>query len=253
MKKAIVTGASSGIGRAITYALLENEFEVFAIGRDFSDLNYELNHKLNQKDLSLSGEEINRRLHIIVLDLLDTPRLLSLVEEINKNNDIQLLVNSAGVGYYGLHESLKPDMLQTMLRTNLEVPLLLSNLLLKNIKKNEGFIVNISSHTASKANPHGCAYGATKAGLSSFSKSLFEEERKYGLKVINIEPDMAKTNLYRDADFCEADDFEAYLLPEEIAEAVIFAINQRPGCIITDIHLQPKLNKIMRKNSKAQL
>ena len=41
---------------------------------------------------------------------------------------------------------------------------------------------------------HGCAYGATKAGLTSFSHSLFEEARKYGVRVVNLEPDMTDTN-----------------------------------------------------------
>ena len=119
--------------------------------------------------------------------------------------------------------------------------------LLKSLKKNDGYVINISSHTASKANPHGVAYGATKAGLSSFSKSLFEEERKYGLKVINIEPDMANTNLYRSASFGPDEDIDAYLEPSEIADAVEFALSQRNGCIITQIALEPRLNRISKK------
>ena len=53
--------------------------------------------------------------------------------------------------------------------------MIITNLLLRDLKKNKGTIINISSITAEKTNPHGCAYGATKAGLTSFSHSLFEE------------------------------------------------------------------------------
>ena len=77
--------------------------------------------------------------------------------------------------------------------------MIITNLLLRDLKKNKGTIINISSITAGKANPHGCAYGATKAGLTSFSHSLFEEARKYGVRVVNLEPDMTDTKLYRNA------------------------------------------------------
>lgn len=229
LKKAIVTGASSGIGRSIAEALLDRGYEVYAIGRSF--------------DKNTDNDRFYKR----TIDLLDTARLVDFAEEMNGIGDIGLLVNAAGVGYYGLHESLGIQDIQTMIRTNVEVPMILTRLLLKMLKKNNGCVVNISSHTADKANPHGCAYGATKAALSSFSKSLFAEERKYGLRVVNIEPDMTKTALYRNADFDVDADEEAYLLPEEVAQAVMYALDLRPGCIVTDIKLEPKLNRIARK------
>lgn len=230
IKKAVVTGASSGIGRAITAALIDQGYEVYALGRSFTD------------------GKCDDRLHKRVIDLLDTDALEQLAKEMNNSGDISLLVNAAGVGYYGLHESLGTHEIQTMIRTNVEVPVVLTGLLLKMLKKNNGCVVNISSHTANQANPHGCAYGATKAALSSFSKSLFAEERKYGLRVVNIEPDMTKTALYRNADFDVAADEDAYLLPEEVAQAVMYALDSRPGCILTDIKLEPKINRIARKD-----
>lgn len=234
MKKAIVTGASSGIGEAIAKRLAAEGFEVYGIGRSFKNSN----EKTDEKDKGI--------IHQLVLDLLDFEKTEKVIKEIDRDGDVYILVNNAGVGFYGLHEQLRAADIMTMLRTNLELPMLLSNLLLKTIKKNKGYIVNISSHTATQANPHGCAYGATKAGLSSFSKSLFEEERKYGLKVINIEPDMTDTALYRNANFGVDDDIQAYLLPDEVADAVIYALGSREGCAITDIHLQPQINRIKR-------
>ena len=225
-EKAIVTGASSGIGKAIANMLTEVGYDVYGIGRKFNDTDYNFNK--------------------IVLDLLDTKALTAQIEKLNKAQDISILVNNAGVGYYGIHETLSPDEISTMVRTNLEVPLILSNLLVSTLKKNNGFIINISSHTATAVNPHGCAYGATKAGLFSFSKSLFEEERKYGLKVIDIQPDMTDTNLYRNANFGVAKDVLAYLAPDDVANAVKYAITQRDGCAITCINLKPQLNRISR-------
>ena len=125
--------------------------------------------------------------------------------------------------------------------------MILTQQLLRHLKKNAGYVVNISSVTANESNPHGCAYGATKAGLASFSHSLFDEARKYGVKVVTIFPDMTKTNLYRNADFCQGDEIKSFLLPEEVAAAVEFAICQRDGIVVSDITIKPQIHRIKRK------
>lgn len=242
-RKALVTGASSGIGKAICKKLLEEGYEVYGIGRDFSKLDEEvlMDDDVNAKQLW------SEHFHRMVCDVCDIAKLTEVVKNVNEKHDISLLVNNAGVGYYGLHEELNPQKISQMVRTNLEAPMVITNLLLRDLKNNSGTIVNVSSVTAEKTNPHGCAYGATKAGLTSFSHSLFDEARKYGVRVINIEPDMTETNLYRNADF-EADDNEAArLLPEEVAEVVWFTINQRDGIAVTDITVKPQLHRIKRK------
>jgi short-subunit dehydrogenase len=160
---------------------------------------------------------------------------------------VHSLVNNAGVGYYGLHEELDAKKISAMVRTNLEAPMIFSNALLRTLKENRGWIINISSVTAEETNPHGCAYGATKAGLLSFSKSLFAEARKSGIKVVTIMPDMTATNLYRNADFKEDDDPAAHLCPEEIADAVAFVLEQRDGAVVTELTVRPQLHRIMRK------
>ncbi len=230
-KTAIVTGASSGIGRAISKTLCKLGYEVYGIGRDFER----------------RGELREEKFHAVVCDLLDTQVLLETVKKISAQHEVALLVNNAGVGYYGLHEELSPQKIQRMVRTNLEVPMILTQQLLRSLKKKKGCIINISSVTANQSNPHGCVYGATKAGLASFSRSLFDEARKYGVRVVSIFPDMAKTDLYRNADFCEGEEAESYLLPEEVAAAVEFVLGQREGVAVTEIALKPQLHRIRRK------
>ena len=237
-KAAIVTGASSGIGFAISQKLCAQGYEVYGIGRNFE--------KAEAAELKNSGKA---QFHPVICDLLDTDKLCKIVRQIAAEHDIYILVNNAGVGYYGLHEELNPKKIQELVRTNLEVPMILAQQLLRDIKKHKGYIINITSVTASQSNPHGCAYGATKAGLASFSRSLFDEARKYGVKVIAISPDMTGTNLYRNADF-EADEaIEAHLLPEDAAEAVSWILNQRESLIVTDITLKPQLHRIKRKKT----
>ena len=189
----------------------------------------------------------NSAFHKVELDLLDTALLEKTVREIVKGKSLDLLVNCAGVGYYGLHEDLKTKDISAMVRTNLEVPLLLTNILLRKLKENHGTILNIASVTASQSNPHGVAYGATKAGLLSFSRSLFDEARKHGVKVTTILPDMTDTNLYRNADFEASKEENARLLPEDIAKAVRFILEADPHMTVTEFTVRPQFHRIEKK------
>lgn len=127
MNKAIVTGASSGIGKAICRQLAANGWLVYGIGRSF-----------NQSD-DIAGIEP------IVCDITDTAKLIKTIKEINKNHDISLLINNAGVGFYALHEELNPVKISQMVRTNLEAPMIITNLLLRDLKKqrnNNKYLIN---------------------------------------------------------------------------------------------------------------
>ena len=236
-KAAIVTGASSGIGAAISARLCEMGYEVFGIGRSFGSSFAE----------QFPDAADNPLFHAVVCDLLDTEKMLKLVRGIAAEAGVTLLVNNAGSAYYGLHEELSPKKIQEMVRTDLEVPMILSQQLLRGFKKNKGCIVNIASVTAQQSNPHGCAYGAVKAGLASFSRSLFDEARKYGVRVAVVSPDMTKTELYRNADFTVGEETESYLLPQDVADAVAYIVGQREGVAVSEVTLRPQYHRIRRK------
>lgn len=234
---AIVTGASSGIGAAISARLCKMGYEVFGIGRSFGSSFAE----------QFPDVADNPLFHAVVCDLLDTEKMLKLVRGIAAEATVTLLVNNAGSAYYGLHEELSPKKIQEMVRTDLEVPMILSQQLLRGFKKNKGCIVNIASVTAQQSNPHGCAYGAVKAGLVSFSRSLFDEARKYGVRVATVSPDMTKTELYRNADFTVGEETESYLLPQDVADAVAYIVEQREGVAVSEVTLRPQYHRIRRK------
>lgn len=234
-KSAIVTGASSGIGLEISRTICGLGYDVFGFGRYF------------EREEFRKAEFEGSVFHPVVCDLLDTENMCRQVKNILSEYEAYILVNNAGVGYYGLHEELNTKKIQEMVRTNLEVPMVLTQMMLRSLKKNSGYIINISSVTAMKTNPHGCAYGATKAALTSFGRSLFEEARKYGVKVTTIHPDMTRTNLYRNADFMESEEKEAYLVPGEVADAVEYILTRREGMVVPEITLQPQLHRIKRK------
>ena len=240
---AIVTGASSGIGRAISEKLGVLGYEVFGIGRRFD----------TEEDRDIAGvlqcenDLKNAIFHPIICDLTDTDKLCAIVKQVTSEHTVKVLVNNAGAAYYGLHEELNPKKIQEMVRVNLEAPLILTQQLLRTLKKNGGYIINISSVTAKQPSPHGCAYAATKAGLASFSSSLFDEARKYGVKVTAVYPDMTETNLYRNADFTVGEEKESYLTPEEVAEAVEYVLTQREGIVIPELVLRPQFHRIRKK------
>ena len=258
-KVALVTGASSGIGRAISARLLALGYEVYGIGRQFPAELPEAS--VNAADLSagprpqapLAPEASTTvTFHPIVCDLLDTKKLQSVVASLQKEwkqekRTLALLVNNAGTAYYGLHEELRPEGISEMVRVNLEVPMLLTQQLLRTLKQNHGTIINISSVTAIGSNPHGVAYGATKAGLLSFSRSLFDEARKYGVRVTAILPDMTDTKLYRHADFTADPAMDAHLEAEDVADAVEYALTTRAGTCVPEIILRPQLHRIKKK------
>lgn len=229
MKKALVTGATSGIGHAIVEKLLEIGYFVYGVGRDFSKVNF--------------GENFEG----IQCDLFKYQNIESMIRELRKKAEIDLLINSAGVGYFGPHEEINASKLHKMITLNLEAPIILTQLLLRDLKKNKGTIINISSITAKKSSVFGCAYSATKAGLGHFSESLFDEIRKTGVKVVCIYPDITKTPFYDDLNFSQGEDPQSYILPECVAGGVETILSQRDGTVITQLLLQPQKHMIKRK------
>lgn len=285
-KKILLTGASSGIGKETAIKLAKEGCIVYGIGRSFDGF-----------DMEKEFEERERENFIpVVFDLLNTAEIPGLVKKLENGTAFDILINNAGVGYYGTHETLTPQQIHEMTVINLEVPMLLSSLLLKRFKSDRspkhdrrpytdgtsanngtigtadgtpadtgnstigtadntpentgkqtgGCIINISSVTADRINTHGCAYGATKAGLSSFGASLFEEARRYGVKVVNIRPDMTDTNLYRNADFTAAPDRDAHLDAADVADAVWGILNSPGHLAVTDITLRPQKHRLQK-------
>lgn len=231
MKTAIVTGASSGIGFEISKRLLKMDYKVYGFGRDFSKVDF-FNSNFIQE----------------VCDITDINALVKIIEKIKKENQVCLLVNNAGVGYFGPHEELNPKKIHLMVSTNLEIPMVLCNVLLRDLKKNKGMIINISSVTAKYISTYGCTYAATKAGLTHFSESLFSEIRKTGVKVLSVHPDMTKSNFYRNANFSEDDsDTDFYIDSEVIADTVRSILMQGSNIAVTDITIRPQKHRIRRK------
>ena len=211
MKNAIVTGYSSGIGKATCEELEQNNFHII---------------KLNSR-------------------LEDTGSLEKEVKSILKNYDIDLLVNCAGVGIFQPHEEISISKIKELIDINLTAPIILSNLFLRSLKKTQGMIINITSIEATQHSKFSALYTATKSGLRDFGLCLFEEVRKSGVKVVSINPDITKTSFFDDLQFEPSQKDETYLLPQTISKTVIDILNL--DGVVTDITIRPQKFEIKRK------
>jgi len=218
MKVALVTGASSGIGKAICDELRDNAYEVYGIGRN-------------------SGE--------IICDLQDIKALYVEIKKLLKTTDIDLLVNCAGVGVFAPHEEIGLDKIDELINVNLRAPIVLTNLCLRSLKKTKGHIINIASVEATKHSKFSALYTATKSGLRDFSLSLFEELRKSGIKVTSINPDMTQTAFFKELSFEPSHKEDTHIKPENIATTLMQIVNS--PFVITDITLRPQKLEIIKK------
>jgi short-subunit dehydrogenase len=231
---AVVTGTSSGIGKATAALLLESGWSV---------------HGLSRREVSFSSEHY----HHTAVDLADTQQLTQAVDAIRgKHSSINALVNNAGVGHFAPHEELSVGQIEELIAVNLTAPLLMTKLFLRDLKEARGAVITISSFSAHESSSFGAAYAATKAGLLHFSRSLFEESRKSGLRVCSISPDITRTPFYDALSFAPEDDVEAAIAPESVAHAVLAALQQPEGTVVTELVMRPQRILLKKRSQKAR-
>ncbi len=210
--KAIVTGYSSGIGKAISDILEKHGFQIIKLKSRVDDFD------------SLEKE----------------------VKSLLKVDDIDVLVNCAGVGIFKPHEEISLSKIKELIDVNLTAPIILSNLLLRSLKKTKGHIINIASVEATRHSKFSALYTATKSGLRDFGLALFEELRRSDVKVTTINPDLTKTNFFDEFNFEPGDSKNSHLLAEDIAKSVLDIINFNG--VITDITIRPQKLEIKKKS-----
>ncbi|MCY4544525.1 MAG: SDR family NAD(P)-dependent oxidoreductase [Gemmatimonadetes bacterium] len=231
MDVALVTGASSGIGLAIAARLVESDYDVYGYARDHGKTSFR-----------------HARFKPVECDVTDTRMLLERTGELLKETGgLKVLVNNAGVGFFGPHATMAPGRIERMVRTNLIAPMVLTRAALRHLEASRGYVVNIASTAALNPGPFGAAYGATKAGLHQFGQALFSEVRKSGVRVVTLYPDMTRTPFYDGADFEPGEEPGAHITPECVAGAVAQAVDQREGTVITQIVIRPQRTQVVRK------
>ncbi len=246
MEKAVVTGASSGIGLAISELLVELGYEVYGLGRRFGKGNDLPPGPLPK---GKGNQNIGHgRFHPVGCDLTDAKERASAFEAcLRAPGRLRVLVNSAGVGHFGGVETLPERKIAQMIELNLLVPSLAVSKMLPALVASRGFVVNIASAAAFRPHRLGAVYAATKAGLVQYSRCLFEEVRKRGVAVAVISPDMTLTPFHDDASFAPSPDPSCHLEPGCVAEAVRSVLSQRAGTVLSEIVLMPQMVGIEKK------
>lgn len=182
----VVTGAAKGLGLSISQQAVKSGYKVIGIGRHVS------------KEFNSLAE--TQRV-FIEFDLLNIAEIPSLVKQINSetNGSPYALINNAGTGLDGLLATQHSSDISKLLTLNLEAPITLSKYLVRHMIRNKrGRIVNISSIIAQTGFNGLAVYGATKAGLEGFTRSLSREVGRAGVTVNCVAPGFMATDMTRE-------------------------------------------------------
>jgi hypothetical protein len=186
---ALVTGASSGIGREMARLLAKRGHDLVLVSRSQDKLT-ELSREL------AAGQGV--AVHILPVDLADDngcQRVFDFTRD--QGIAVGILINNAGVGLFGEHSALGRDDLENMLRLNVISLSALCNIYGREMKKRgQGRILNIASTAAYQPTPFCAAYGASKSFVLNFSEALAKELEDYGVTVSCLSPGPTDTGFF---------------------------------------------------------
>jgi NAD(P)-dependent dehydrogenase (short-subunit alcohol dehydrogenase family) len=231
-KIAVVTGATSGIGRAVTVRLLEEGGRVVAVGRDREALG------------ALLTDAVAGRLEVCETDVVaDGAPDAIVATTLARFGAIHVLVNAAGIIGSGSVESTSDAAWDAMLDVNLRAPFRLMRIAVPHLAASRGAVVNVSSVTGLRAFPGVLAYCVSKAGVDQLTRCAALELAPRGIRVNAVNPGVVVSNLHRRAGMAEPD-YRAFLersrdthplgrpgQPTEIADLVLFLASDEAGWI----------------------
>lgn len=183
---AVITGASSGLGKAFAIELAKEKHSLLLIS-------------LPNEDLPELCNDLKRKYKIQVAyfetDLSEKENVLSVVEWINSKYQIDILINNAGIGGTKQFEQVKIEYLEKIIELNITATTLLTHELLPNLKsRKKAHVLNISSLAGLSPIPYKTIYPASKAFIHSFSRGLNEELKNSSVTVSVVNPGPMKTN-----------------------------------------------------------
>jgi NADP-dependent 3-hydroxy acid dehydrogenase YdfG len=262
-RSAVVTGASSGIGRAIAESLGGAGAHVVLGGRTRDAMEASLAR------ITAAGGSGEVRVH----DVRDVAQARALVEQAaSSTGRLDIMVNNAGVSYPGTIVDAEPEQWRTMLETNVLALLVGSQAAVRAMRAcqtEDGHIVNISS--VASLQPASGVYGATKHAVRCISETLRRELQDEPIKVVSIMPGAIATSFARNfdpavlelmvssmgggasTDFTQGERLPDEVLaqaqramaahlcaPEDVAEAVLFSVTRPPGVHLAELVVRPK-------------
>jgi NAD(P)-dependent dehydrogenase (short-subunit alcohol dehydrogenase family) len=233
-KNALITGATSGIGRATAIAMAREGARVALAGRDLDRLS-ELVREIDKsgiKAMSIRGD-------VTVEE--DRARMIS--ETVGTFGGLDILVNSAGIIATGTIETTDFAAWRKMMDINVDAVFCLMRLALPHLEKRKGNIVNVSSVNGIRAFSGVLAYCVSKAALEQLTRCSALELAPKGVRVNNVNPGVVETNLHRRSGM-EEERYRAFLehsktthplgrvgRPEDIAELIVFLASDKAAWV----------------------
>lgn len=231
-RTALVTGASSGVGRAVARRLAARGGHVCVTGRDGERL----------EATAASVREAGGSAHIYPADLLEDAGVRALAERIAAEHEaLDVLVHSAGVIALGAVEDAPVSDLDRQYATNLRAPYLLTQALVPLLRQGDGDVVFVNSTSGIQASAEAGAYAATKHGLRGLADSFRDEVNEDGIRVLSVilgrtaTPMQEQVHRYEDRAFRP----DRLVQPDDVAEMIVAAVTLPRTAEVTEFRIRP--------------
>ncbi len=229
-KKAIITGASKGIGKSIAFQLAEHGCDLFLLSRNEDSLNNVKNTILKDFDINIEVYPTDTANHGSVNKVFS--------EIISKYNRIDILINNAGITKDNILARMSQEEWNSVIDTNLTGYFNCCKAVIKQmIKQKHGRIINISSIIGINGNSGQTNYAASKAGIIGLTKSLSKEVGSRNITVNAIAPGFIQTEMTKELDKNNKDQFlnsiplKCFGKPEDVANLVAFLASDNASYI----------------------
>jgi short-subunit dehydrogenase len=228
---AVVTGASSGIGKSIALELAKHEVILCLLGRN----------KKTLQAVAKNAKGSTHDVHCFRVDLTDDQDIINLLKSIgNLFDGIDILVHSAGIISTGPLESASVYDFDRQYKTNVRGPYVLTQSLLPMLKSQQGQVVFINSSIALSAQARMSQYSATKFALKAVADSFRQEVNVDGVRVLSVYPGRTASKMQESLFRAEGKRYNPEILmqPIDVAMMLISALQLPKSAEVTDIHLR---------------
>lgn len=229
-KVAVVTGASSGLGRVFSEKLVEKGAHVFGLARRLGKL-------------EALRDELGERFHPVRCDVREEQQVKKAFQRVlDEAGRLDVLINNAGLGQYGPVDELPLAKWEVQMETNLRGVFLCTRAAVPKMKEQNaesgfgGHIINIASIAGLVSNPELSAYNASKSGVRGFSKAIMKELREDGIKVSCVYPGSVDTSF---ADVAESSVAPNAMRPQSVADTVIHLLEGPDNYLISEVVMRP--------------
>lgn len=226
-RRALITGASSGIGKATALAFAKAGIDIALVGRSQNNLEF----------VSKAAHEFGVEAQAFCVDLAEVAEVKAKIQAIaHEFGNIDILINNAGIGYTENLSDTPLEDWQQVINVNLTgVFQCMMGILPGMRQQGQGTIINIASVAAKQAFAGWGAYCVSKAGLLSLSQTLAQEERANGIRVMAICPSCVNTEIWDTPTVKANFDRSQMLTPEIVAETILHTVLLPQQAVIEEL------------------